>query len=74
MNKKELKKIIKKLNKAENKLLLTTMEKDWILANPKLNILNYWWYRYFTNEFERYIINFFLKENEKYHWRIKIII
>jgi len=28
MNKKELKKIIKKLNKAENKLLLTTMEKD----------------------------------------------
>ena len=37
-----------------NKLLIKTIERLWVEWDEKLNIFNYWWYRYFTNEFEEY--------------------
>lgn len=46
-----------KLNKAEDRRRLKTMERIWVKDTPKLHTLNYWWYRYFTNEFELYILD-----------------
>ena len=54
---KKLSDSFKKLNKAENRRILRRAERVWIQNTPKINVLNYWWYRYFTNEFELYILN-----------------
>ena len=48
---------INKTNKAINNRKIKTMERIWIQNTTKLNLLNYWYYRYFTNEFEIHIIN-----------------
>jgi hypothetical protein len=45
------------LNKAEDRRRLKAMERIWIQDTPKIHALNYWWYRYFTNEFELYILD-----------------
>jgi len=48
---------LNKLNKATEKRMLRTMERLWIQATPKLHAFNYWYYRYFTSEFELYLLN-----------------
>lgn len=48
---------IRKVNKAEEKRRIATMERLWISDTPKLNFFNYWWYRYFTNEFLVYVLD-----------------
>lgn len=58
MNKiKRLSNSFKKLNKAEDRRRLKAMERIWIQDTPKIHALNYLWYRYFTNEFELYILD-----------------
>ncbi len=47
----------KKRNKAEDKRRLNTIQRLWVQDTPKINILNYWFYRYFTNELELYILD-----------------
>ena len=54
---KRLSNSIGKLNKAEDNRRLKTMERIWVQDTPKLHILNYWYYRWFTNEFELYILD-----------------
>jgi len=49
------------LNRAENRRKLKYAERVWVEETPKINILNYVWYRYFTNDF----INFILSERFK---------
>lgn len=46
-----------KTNKAIDKRRIATMERMWVQDTPKINILNYWYYRYFTNEFILYILD-----------------
>lgn len=48
---------LKELNKAIDYKRLKTIERKWIQYTPKINIFNYWWYRYFTNELELYILD-----------------
>ncbi len=46
-----------KVNKAEDRRRLKTIERIWIQDTPKIHVLNYWYYRYFTNELELYILD-----------------
>ena len=55
-------KSIDNLKKAENRRRLKQAERIWVENTPKINALNYLWYRYFTNDF----INFILSEEFKY--------
>ncbi len=59
---KRVKKSILNLNKAENRHKLKQAERIWIEHTPKINVLNYLWYRYFTNDF----IHFILSEEFEY--------
>ena len=36
--------------------VLCTLERKWVEDSKKLHLFNYWFYRYFTNEFELYLI------------------
>jgi len=47
----------KRLNRAEDRRRLKTIERLWIQDTPKIHIFNYWYYRYFTNELELYILD-----------------
>ena len=46
----------KGLKKAQDRRRLKNMERLWVQDISKINVLNYWYYRYFTNEFELYIL------------------
>lgn len=46
----------KRLNEANDKRLIAKATRMWIEDNPKIHILNYWFYRWFTNELELYIL------------------
>ncbi len=66
---KEIKRLsnsIEKVNKAEDSLRLKAIERMWIQDTPKIHVLNYWYYRYFTNELELYILDAiqFVQTNE----------
>lgn len=52
-----LTKTLQSVNKAEDQRRLKAMERFWIQDTPKVHALNYWFYRYFTNEFELYILD-----------------
>ena len=54
---KRLSNSFKELNKAEDKRRIRTIERIWIGDTPKIHALNYWYYRYFTNELELYILD-----------------
>lgn len=41
-----------KLEKAMNNSILKKVERKWIQKNPRINLLNYFYYRYLTNSFE----------------------
>lgn len=51
---------IKRLSKAEDRVKLKSIERMWIKDTPKINVLNYWWYRYFTNSLELYMATLLL--------------
>lgn len=58
MNKKQIIiKSLKKLEETENKLKLTRARRKWIEQDKRINLLNYFFYRYLTNDFELYLIN-----------------
>ena len=45
------------LHKAQNKRKLAWAMRRWVEDTKKIHALNYWYYRWFTNEFELYILN-----------------
>ena len=45
-----------KLTKAEQRRRLKSLERQWIELNPEINAINYFYYRYFTNDFEKFLI------------------
>jgi len=49
--------MLKSVNLSENRLNIKRWERLWVENTFKLNIVTYWYYRYFTNEFELFIIN-----------------
>ncbi|MFW6230075.1 MAG: hypothetical protein ACOC4L_03740 [Halanaerobium sp.] len=46
------------LNKSQTKRLLKYYERKWIENNKNINVFNYWYYRYFTNKFIKFLIYF----------------
>ena len=48
---------LSKYYQSHNKLLLTRYTRQWIEKNDKINVLNYFYYRYFTNSFELFLVN-----------------
>ena len=46
-----------RLKDATNKRRIATMKRKWVESSPKLNIMNYWFYALFTNDFILYIID-----------------
>ena len=48
---------LNKLYKAQDKRRIAVMERIWVQDTPKIHALNYWYYRYFTNEFALYILD-----------------
>ena len=48
---------LKALNKAEDRRKIASINRLWVQDTKKIHILNYWWYRYFTNELELYILD-----------------
>ena len=57
-NKERIIKSIKKVQKSEKRLKIKKLETLWIQQDSKIHLLNYLYYRYFTNEFELFVINF----------------
>jgi len=58
-NKNKKKRLLKssdKLNKTTQQLVLARATRIWVQKTPKIHALNYWYYRYFTNEFELFIL------------------
>lgn len=53
---KRVNKALLKLDKATNNLLLAKARRKWIESNSKINLLNYFYYRYLTNEFELWLL------------------
>ena len=45
-----------RLRDAEDIRLLRGTEREWVEDTPKIHVLNYWWYRYFTNELLIYVL------------------
>ena len=45
-----------KYEKAHERNLINTMERWWVESDKKLDALNYWYHRYFTNEFELFCL------------------
>jgi len=52
----KINKAIRKLDKSINKRLIAKAKRLWIQNNKHLNLFNYYYYRYFTDEFELYLI------------------
>jgi len=48
--------IRKKQQRASDRLVLARAVTRWIRSDPKINLLNYWYYRYMTNQFELFIL------------------
>lgn len=48
-----------------NKRKLATATRKWIQEDKNIHALNYWYYRWFTNRFELYLINSHQGENKK---------
>jgi len=46
-----------KYTDSEVRLIINRAEREWIEANPYINAFNYWYYRYFTNDFEIFILS-----------------
>lgn len=55
---------LKSVQRAEQNRILKTAERMWVESNPKIHLLNYWWFRYFTNQFELFLINNYLLSRE----------
>lgn len=54
--KSKIKDSVIKLVDAEIRAYRKRAERKWIQENPWINITNYWYYRYFTNEFENFLV------------------
>lgn len=55
-NKRRIVKSFSDLRQAQNKRILAHAKRRWVEDTQKLHALNYWYYRWFTNEFELYIL------------------
>ena len=52
--------------KSTTKLLKAKTERMWIEKNENIHILNYWFYRYFTNSYRDFLLyNFNFEESKK---------
>ena len=49
---------LKRFSEAERRRYLKTAERIWIERNVDLHVFNYWFYRYFTNRFEYFLLSF----------------
>ena len=54
-NIKKFNKIRDSLRDTHNKLVLKRATRMWVEQNFKIHALNYWYYRWFTNEFELFL-------------------
>ena len=48
----------------DERTLLKKAERKWIEEEDKIDPINYWWYRYFSNKFENWLIKKLLEETE----------
>ena len=48
---------LRRFNRAQDNRWLRAMERCWVKDTPKIHAFNYWYYRYFTDEFELYILD-----------------
>ncbi len=48
---------LRRVDEAIENRRIKTMERFWVQDTPKLHLFNYWFYRYFTNQFEIYILD-----------------
>lgn len=53
------------LKKAQDKRILAWAMRKWVEDTKKIHALNYWYYRWFTNDFELYILNSLMNGKEK---------
>ncbi len=53
---------LKRVSNAEDNKRIKLTERKWVEDTPKINDFNFWYYRYFTNELELYILK---KQEEK---------
>ncbi len=53
------------ITKGSVRLLKNKIERMWIEDNTYINIVNYWWYRYFTNGFRNYLFWYFSFEQRE---------
>ena len=60
--KEHLKKKLKKVEKENDHRLIKTIEREWVEHSTYLTVLNFLYYRYFTNRFLLYVIK---KSNTK---------
>lgn len=54
----KLKESFKKLKEAQDKNKLAKAMRIWVERDTKIHALNYWYYRWFTNRFELFLINY----------------
>jgi len=54
-----------------NNLLLKRSERLWVEQNEYLNAFNYWYYRYFTNNFVMFCIKYINYSENKLPIKIK---
>lgn len=47
----------KSLTKSTKRLYLAKATRIWVQDNKHIHALNYWFYRWFTNQFELFLIN-----------------
>ncbi len=52
------------LRKTHDRLVLKKATRMWIEGSFKIHALNYWYYRWFTNEFELFLINSSFHSNQ----------
>ena len=54
------------MNSYEN-LMKQKTERIWIEGNEHIHILNYWFYRYLTKSYYKFLLNHFVEEVESKH-------
>ncbi len=53
------------LRKSSNNLALKKATRMWIEGDFRIHALNYWYYRWFTNEFELFLMSTYYQNKEK---------
>ncbi len=54
---KNVKQSMIRLMKSTRKLKLAKAMRQWVERTPHIHALNYWYYRWFTNDFELFLID-----------------